>query len=82
MYYRISKETDFKVGDKVRHLASGRVGKVADVHEDYHGRTMMEVVFGPNDTGIYVNDKQFFELDSVAEERHNEWKDVWDESSN
>lgn len=84
MKYNIqdTSKLDFKVGDRVRHRTVKRLGTVTDVHEDYHGRMMMKVVFDNEYDGTYVNDKKYFELESEAQERENSWKDIWDESSN
>lgn len=85
-HYNVSdtSKLDFKVGDVIRQLkGSKQTGKVITVGENYHGFWEMTVMF--NDSTIAcrcANSKEYFELESEAKKREDEWKDTWEESIN
>ena len=72
----------FRIGDKVKHLASNRIGLVMFIPKNPPGGfDMMEVLFeGQSRTQKYANNKRFFELVEKSKGK-NEWESLWDESA-
>lgn len=71
----------FKIGDRIIHTPSNRIGTVNGCDDD---RATMSVKFDNEDrTTLCVNSEEWFKLayEMPSEEKKSEWADLWDKAS-